>query len=173
MEKGLGEPLWKQSLTRRLMLSGTGFGLKWEWMEELTHRPATDWMRAREDEPSHSWGLHRNSRRLDLNAQLSRKETRRSSGFPRAQILVPERRTQESGQGQQQQVRAGWRRWPAGKQPTTGFPWCIYCPGRFQATNMKSLDRAGKRCEVARPCRVFPGHSDSKMQWEYEEVRSF
>lgn len=71
MEKGLCGPLWKQSLTRRLMLSRTGFGLKWEWMEELTHRPATDWMRASEDEPSRSWGLHRNSRRLDLNAQLS------------------------------------------------------------------------------------------------------
>lgn len=72
-------------------------------------------------------------------------------------------------------MRAGRRRWPAGKQSTTGFPWRIYCLGRFQATSVKSLDGAGKRCEVAHPCRVFPpdtsdrhksspGHSDSKME---------
>lgn len=36
------------------------------WMGELTHRPATDWTRVSEDEPSHF-----NSRRLDLKAQLS------------------------------------------------------------------------------------------------------
>lgn len=27
------------------------------WMGEFTHRQATDWMRASEDEPSHSWGF--------------------------------------------------------------------------------------------------------------------
>lgn len=41
------------------------------WMGEFTHRQATDWMRASEDEPSHSLGLHRDSRRPDLTAQLS------------------------------------------------------------------------------------------------------
>lgn len=44
------------------------------WMGEFTHRQATDWMRASEDEPSHSLGLQQDSRRPDLSCHIRNPE---------------------------------------------------------------------------------------------------